>query len=133
MPWLDSNREIIHTNVYNIPQRLREIDPNYFVVRNHKTHQFEVHHKDQVGSTLALNIQFDELDDRAVQLARSTQPRYAQNIFREMDRNNEKLENDILTDAMDVAEQKTKEMFRYVAPKGTVDTAPDDAYSTRFI
>ena len=133
MAWIGSDREIIYTNVYDIPQRLREIDPNYFVVRNHRTHQFEVHHKGQVGSTLALNIQFDELDDRTIQLARSTQPQYAQNIFREMERNNAKIENDIMSDAIDVAEQKTKEMFRYVAPKGTVDTAPDDAYSTRFV
>ncbi len=133
MPWIDKNREVVTTSLYHIPERLREIDPAYFVVRNHSTKQWEVHHSGQIGNTLAVNIQFDELDARTIDLVRSTSIQYATNLFREMDRKNEKIENDILKDAIDVAEQKTKELHRYLDPKGVVETPPDDAYSTRFI
>ena len=69
--WIDKDREVIESNVFDIPQRLREIDADYFVVYNHSIRQFEVHHKGQ-DETYCLSIPYPELDVRTLHRVRET-------------------------------------------------------------
>lgn len=117
----------VETNVYCIPERLKEIDPDYFVVFNTDTQKFEVHHMGQIGSTLALNIPYDELDARTIELVYKTRVENAKEIFDEIDRHNEKLEKQRYEKLMDEAAQRAKEIHRYASRSEHRDTLPEEA------
>lgn len=131
--WIDEDREVVESNVYHIPERLREIDPGYFVVYNHKDKEFEVHHKEQIGGTFCLSIPYPELDYRTIQRVRETRIERARIIMEQMEIAQEAREKAAYDKILDETGEKLKEIHRYVAPKGVADTIPDDAYSTRFI
>lgn len=123
--FIDKYREVIETNVYSIPERLKDIDEGYFVVRNHQTHQFEVHHSGQVGDTFCLSIPYEVLDERTIRRVRETQIQYIDNIVAEMERNNAKLEADRDKKLKDFTETTTKDIYRYLnkyESKETIDT-----------
>jgi hypothetical protein len=57
---------IVETNVYNIPQRLKEYDKRFFVVRNHKKQTYEVHYEDNKTSSYCFTVPYKELDARTL-------------------------------------------------------------------
>lgn len=84
---------IVNTNVFHIPERLKEIDSSYFVVRNHKTKKFEVHSSKNIGFSRCFVVPFEELDVRTIDYAKETYVGYrGKEIFTEIDRHNQKLE-----------------------------------------
>lgn len=117
----------------DIPRRLREIDPQFFLVLNTDTQMYEVHHAGQVGGTLALNLPFDEVDSRIIDYVRAHDVKYAKKIFADMDRKNDALERELTRLKWDEADQKTKELHRYVRNHESTETMPDDAYTNRWI
>jgi len=122
--YIDKDREIITNSTHNIPARLKQIDSDYFLVRNHATKQFEVHHWKQIGGTFCLNIPFNELDERTLQRVRETQIQYIDNIIAEMDRHNVELETKGDKELKEVTEVVTKDIFRYLnthESKETID------------
>jgi hypothetical protein len=125
--FLDENRELIETSTLNIPERLKQIDPGYFLVRNHATSQWEVHHIGQVGNTLALNIPFQELDERTIQKVRETQIQYIDNIVAEMDRKNAKLETEYNKKIKECTQTVTKEIYRYLKSHESKETIDKDS------
>lgn len=129
--WLDEYREVMYSNVYDIPQRIREIDPDYFIVRNHNTKQFEVHHSKQIGGTLALNIPYDELDERTLIHTQKTMIENAKQIYEEMEKQNEKLKRYKRQRMKDKSDTIVKDIHKYVTRHESKETVPDDAFTTR--
>lgn len=123
----------INSNVYDIPQRLKELDPDYYIVLNTETQKFEVHHARQIGGTFCLTLPFDELDARTIEYVRSHDIKYAKKIFEEIDRHNEALEREMIRKALEGPSEKVNEIHKYVTKYESKEIAPDDAYSTRFI
>ncbi len=87
--------EEMKTNVYLIPERIKEIDAQYRVVRNLMTEQYELHHLGQqkkTGSSFCLILPFSELDCRAVEFVNKTaiRNRNLKREFRQMEEENEK-------------------------------------------
>lgn len=80
--------------VYNIPQRLKEYDESFFVVYNTKSKKFEVHSTDNLFSTYCFTVPFNELDSRTIDLVKKndTKNKGPQDIEREINRHNEKIE-----------------------------------------
>jgi hypothetical protein len=74
----------ITSDVCGIVDRLKEIDEGYFVMFNRVSGKFEVHHSGQFHDTLACELPFNQLDDRAVQRVRETSIANADRIFREL-------------------------------------------------
>ena len=126
--YIDKHREVIHTSTHCIPERLKAIDSGYFMVRNHKTEAWEVHHKGQIGNTLALNIPYEELDERTLKLVKSTSIEYAQNIFNEMERNNKKIEEDAEKKRKDMCETVCRDIHKYVTSHESKDTIDSDYF-----
>lgn len=62
----------IENDLYHIATRLKEIDQGYFVMYDTKTKKYEVHHKDNIGSTYCVGVPYDELDARTITLVQST-------------------------------------------------------------
>ncbi len=83
----------IFTSTLEIPERLREMDPNYFLVFNTKTQKYEVHNLAHKGNTYGVTIYYEELDYRTLYITRASDLRVrGKNLFREIDEHNERLE-----------------------------------------
>jgi hypothetical protein len=74
-----------------IVERLKEIDPGYFVMLNRISGKYEVHHEEQVGDTLACELPFSQLDARTLQYVRETSIERAEDLFRELLKQDEKM------------------------------------------
>lgn len=64
--------EWIQSDTYRIADRLREIDPSYFVLLNHKNGKYEVHNTDNIGATFCFVVPFGRLDCRTLKYCRET-------------------------------------------------------------
>ena len=121
------------THVFDIPQRLKEIDPGYFVLYNTQTGKYEVHHNDQPDGSLCVILPYDELDERAVFHVRRTLIANIEKLLEEMDQNNRKTENESLKKNIERANEKARQTFNYVRHKEGVDDIDNKAFTTRFI
>lgn len=83
----------VRDNVHDIPRRLQEIDSGYFVMFNSDNQKFELHHEDQ-DFTYCLTFPFDVLDGRAIDYALERRIERFNEIMRQMDENNRKVEED---------------------------------------
>ncbi len=74
-----------------ILDRIKEIDPSYFILLNRNTQKFEVHSSAQRDS-FCLELPFCYLDARSLTYIRKYRRERAKEIFAEIDRENERLE-----------------------------------------
>jgi hypothetical protein len=81
----------VHDNVFDIPRRLKEIDPGYFVMFNPADQRYELHHEAQ-DFTYCLTFPYEELDGRALDYVRETRIERIDTIKQQMDEHNRKLE-----------------------------------------
>ncbi len=88
-PWL----EPLFTSVLKIPEQINDIDPEFFVVRNTMTRQFEIHSLgNKCEDTLCIPLPYPELDFRAVIVTRRNNIKTrGKRIFQEIDAKNEKM------------------------------------------
>jgi hypothetical protein len=84
----------ISHDLYDIAGRIREIEPGYFIMRNHRTGKFEVHSTDNKGkTTYCFTVPYDELDARTLAHCRETSvTRWSAGRFSEMMRHNDALD-----------------------------------------
>mgnify|MGYP001269110300 FL=1 len=83
----------VFSNVFDIPERLREYGENLFVVFNTKKQYFEIHSLANIGNTFCFTVPLGELDARTLYLVRKNNLKTrGKEIFREIDEYNERLE-----------------------------------------
>ena len=89
----------IRNDVYFILDRIKEIDNGYKIFYNLAKKHFEIHNSKQKGDSYCLTVPFKVLDERTVNLVRKSRVENADEIFREIDKqnenNNKKIENEI--------------------------------------
>jgi hypothetical protein len=112
----------VDSNVFNIPERLRQIDPGYFVMFNPRNQTFELHHEGQ-DFTYCLTFPFDELDGRAIDYVQETRIERLGAIRRQMDAHNEKVEADKRRDFDDKVDYLSKEIHRSALRRNEVPDA----------
>lgn len=83
----------IKEDLFNISNRIKQIDNNYFLVYNTLRKKFEVHYK-RDKYTYELTIPYNELDARAVDFVRKTRVHNKEIILEEIKKNNAILENE---------------------------------------
>jgi polyhydroxyalkanoate synthesis regulator phasin len=74
-----------------------------------------------------LNIPYDRLDERTLQRVRETRIEYIDNIMREMDRKNEKIESEQARKVNEVTETVTKDIYRYLNKHESKETIDKDS------
>ena len=84
-------RYIIKEDVFDVSSRIKEIDPDYFIVRNYKTEKFELHAKNKRGGSLCLVLPYERLDARTLTYARRTRSQRAKELMAEVQAANKKL------------------------------------------
>jgi len=102
----------IENDLFSVADRLREIDPDYFLFYRYRTGKFEVHSRAQRGSSLAVTLPFERLDCRAVEYVLKTRVENAAALLSEMERHNERLERDRLRTAVRKAEEDVEKALR---------------------
>ena len=81
----------IRNDLFEISNRIKQIDNNYYIVFNTARKKFEVHYN-RSKNTYELTIPFDELDARTVEFVRKTRMQNKQKILEEIKNNNALLE-----------------------------------------
>ena len=104
---------ILTGDLYDICNRIKEIDPDYFIVRNTIRHRFEVHSSRQRGNTLALVVPYDRLDARTLQLVRQSRIERMQQYLSELENENMRLQNAKEKQLQDRIVEENKEVVRY--------------------
>jgi len=111
---------LIERDVLDISRRIREeVDETLFVCWNTLYDRFEVHSLDHFPTTYAWTVPFNRLDERTIKRARRNNIRMrGQEIFREVDEANEKLERSLARKAANDFESAAKEIRSQFAKLG---------------
>lgn len=84
----------IHSDVFDINKRIKEIDESYYLVFNAKRQVFELHSSDQPFSSYCLTLPQENLDERVLILARKTLRQNQDKLIEEMEKQNQKIEKE---------------------------------------
>ena len=102
-------------DVYNIANRIKDIDRDYYIVYNTDCSRFEVHHSSQIGSTYCCSVPYNALDERTLNYVYMTQSTNIENILEDIDRENKLRENAekscVLSRFNDSIENTLKEIY----------------------
>ena len=98
-----------YTNVCQIPERLEEYDPNFFLVFNCVTQKHEVHCLGNLGSSYCFTVPFEEVDSRTLNMVERNdlKKKRLKDIIHDIDSHNEKVERQIA--------ERRREELRYFA------------------
>ncbi|MES0334796.1 MAG: hypothetical protein SFH39_00340 [Candidatus Magnetobacterium sp. LHC-1] len=106
--------KVVETSVYNIPERLKEIDPSYFVMFNRFTGNYEVHSTANKGrNTYCLSVPYAELDCRTLDLVNRTRIANMDKLIKEMELANSKRLVDADNEFRDTVGEISKDMWEY--------------------
>lgn len=81
------------SDVYNISNRIKEIDKGYYVVYDTSKRKFEIHNSCQIGSSYCLTIPFDSLDWRSLDYVNQTRSENIEKILNRIDNENKLIES----------------------------------------
>lgn len=95
------NGRVIDDDLFGIARRLKSIDDGYYILLNYKTGKFEVHNGKCAPRTLCLVLPFETLDERTVRKVNMTRAERVEELLREAERDNEKLERRTKAAALD--------------------------------
>lgn len=86
----------IENDVLFISQRLKEIDKDYYIIYSLDDRNYQVHVKGQSKNSYAFTIPFSCLDERTIYYALKTRRERQDEIIKEIDRENEKLQEKLI-------------------------------------
>ncbi|MBR4270601.1 MAG: hypothetical protein IKQ31_02875 [Clostridia bacterium] len=119
----------IENDAFNIAERIKKINPHYFVVYNTERHVFEVHNSRQYSSSFCITCDLG-LNYSVISKLRKTKIENLDKIMREIDENNEQIDAEVKRIERDKATFKAREMFQYAKQNDDCDYA--DCYTTRW-
>ena len=78
----------LYSDVFDISQRVKNIDSGYYILFNTSNKKFEVHNSNQVGSSYCLTLPFKELDERTLNFINKTKSNNIEKILKEIENEN---------------------------------------------
>lgn len=78
----------IYDDLFHIAKRLKSIDKAYELYLNRRLKRFEIHAR----GAMQMALPFDKLDVRTLEYARKTRIENIENMIREIEMNNEKIQ-----------------------------------------
>ena len=79
---------IMEHDVFNISQRVKEIDEGYYVVLNTSKQKFEIHNSKQIGSSYCLTLPYSQLDERTLTYVYQTMSKNVEQILEKIENEN---------------------------------------------
>lgn len=102
----------IENDIFFLAERLREIDPDYFIALNTKSKNFEVHNSSQPINSFCLLVPKNKLDPSLVEYVRKTRANRQKKLLAEIEAANQKMqkqnEQKIICEAAEKFEELTK-------------------------
>src|SRR5574344_2618845 len=95
----------IKSDVFDITNRIKSIDKNYYILYNLKRKSFEVHYK-RLKNTYELTLPFDTLDSRSVDFVQKTRIENRQKIIAEIEESNKRVEQKRASSIIENAREK---------------------------
>ena len=102
----------IESDVYDIVDRIKEIDEGYFIIYNTKSRCFELHNYNQ-ADTYCLRIPYDCIDERVIDLIYNSLSSNIDVIIENIDNNNELIEKKNMESIRDVSDYKVREVYKF--------------------
>ena len=102
----------IVNDLFEIVNRLREIDESYFVIYDTNKKRFEVW-TSVPKKTMCFVVKNKTLDSRVILYALSTSSKNAEKLYEKIEKNNNEISNKIITKIKDENECKFKEIYNY--------------------
>lgn len=98
-------------DLLGIAQRIRALDPDYFVFYSYEKKRYEVHCRGQKGSTLAVSLPFDRLDERSFRRVVETRRENSRKLLEKLERDNMLAERESVLKAVKTAEFEAERAF----------------------
>lgn len=124
--------KIIKNDLFNISDRLKKIDKNYFVVFNLTHKRYEVHSKAQKGSSLCFVVDKPYLTCEVLTKAHNTSVRNSKKLLSEIINNNKKLQEKSEEYLKEKSEFYLKNYILYADKKGC-DCSFENANKTLWV
>lgn len=121
----------ISNDAFNIAERIKALNPHYFIVFNTKKQLFEVHNAKQHSNTFCITCE-NGLNFNVINKLRKTRIENIEKLIKEIEINNQLIEREASEQVKDVAQCKAREMFDY-AKHRVEDCNFDDSYSTKWV
>lgn len=81
---------VVKNDVFDIVERIKAIDNDYFVIFDTKRNLYELHCKNQYENSFCLTL-FESLDERSIQKTLKTRRQNKEKLFEEIKRHNQKM------------------------------------------
>ncbi len=102
----------IESDVFDIVNRIKEIDDGYKIMLNLKTGLLELHNTNQ-RNTFCFNIKNNEISSKLIDDIFYSNIRYIDNIINDIDNMNSKVEKESKDETLDLTTYMAKEIFDF--------------------
>ena len=102
----------IESDVFNIINRIKEIDDGYYIMYNLSNKKFEVHNKYQKNS-YCITIPYSQLDERTIKLINETSIKNYDKIVKDLEQNNKKYQEKEINKVKEINDYKIREIIKY--------------------
>ena len=122
---------IINNDLYNISNRIKLIDKDYFIVYNFQNNKFEIHNYKNARNTYSLTIPYSVLDNRTIDYVQKTHISNIDKILNEMENNNQKLLLSSKNKMKDMITYKAQDIYKY-ALSSTKEFSVNSSYKNKW-
>ena len=122
---------IINNDLYNISNRIKLIDKDYFIVYNFQNNKFEIHNYKNAKNTYSLTIPYSVLDNRTIDYVQKTHISNIDKILNEMENNNQKLLLSSKNKMKDMITYKAQDIYKY-ALSSTKEFSVNSSYKNKW-
>ena len=102
----------IENDVYDIANRIKEIDRDYRIYFNTSKNQFELHNLSQPENTFCLSLPYPFLDERTLKLARETNSANIKIILNKIDNDNKIKQNADKTSVLNIFNDQLEQLIK---------------------
>ncbi len=122
----------MENDVFHITKHMKSIQKTYFVCYNLTTKKYEVHNSAHKTNTFCYSIPFKQLDRRAITHMLKQSKKSNQQLFHEVEENNQKIQKNAQQNLSDEAHWKLKEIVTY-ASSGGKDYSHNNSFVTPWV
>lgn len=102
----------IESDTFDIVERIKDIDENYFLLFDLEKEKFELHNKSQANS-YCFTYPYDNLDNRMLNLIYKSSVGFIDKIMEDIDRNNCKIERNNMEKVKSDADYMFREIYNF--------------------
>ncbi len=96
----------IFSDVYNISNRIKSIDKNYYIMFNTSKNKFEVHNSNQLGGSYCLTLPYNFLDERTLNFVNNTKSENINRILNKIENENKMIESAAKSSTLNLFEEE---------------------------